>query len=677
LDLSTDDKLFEFIKTAEQAYEPMRTQLGQSRGVAGCYYEEIQWLGRNAGSVVGSYRDGTIRRYPLDYSPEASKLRVIDNDLTALVQKSAASTNPGEIHVDCYPPERDTGPEAAFRARVHETLINTAIDDSKYLDAAEAVNFRRCIFGTQGMGLAIESEGGGQYICAFEFDPTCLILDPTCQKRNLQDHPYVIYSDCWPLEKIEAVFNVKLDPEKCKTMEQLEAQKMEWNALSERKLYTKHARYSKSKAARFYQVHNRTGRRFGEWHVVVEDGGGEKKTVVSGPTPFGGAGMPLMLQHGHPRADSMWSLGEVDLIKNDQDQKNLAATQKGRIEQNYAHARPIVDRRWFSGNATDDDILKQFTNRIGQPLIGNGSDRQRNAQAPFFAPMPPPPQFLHDSLDRYAARMVRKTHKAPGNFGETPTHVPFATTERVLDDAGQVDTVRMASDLRAHEYLIGVLHATTIKLVKAKNGPTAVMLRKTAGFNGQDFATILQADEQYPEVTFEINRSAYRTRSPQARKQDLDGAAKLQMIDVESYQAALADLGLPLTEESRQMVDQAERAALKIIYGEEWMPKPLGSWSMPFIKVFTRAQFDPATEENEGATLRLVGAIQAIYKMWYEEQLLANPEMAMKASAPGGEPQAGQPVEPEQPQAASVSDVLSALSQGGGSAVGAQPASAA
>jgi hypothetical protein len=98
---------------------------------------------------------------------------------------------------------------------------------------------------------------------------------------------------------------------------------------------------------------------------------------------------------------------------------------------------------------------------------------------------------------------------------------------------------------------------------------------------------------------------------------------------------------------------------------------------MPFIKVFTRAQFDPATEENEGATLRLVGAIQAIYKMWYEEQLLANPEMAMKASAPGGEPQAGQPVEPEQPQAASVSDVLSALSQGGGSAVGAQPASAA
>lgn len=681
MNFANEKEVFEFIKTAEQASEPMRTQLGQRRGMDGCYYEEIQWLAQGRGGFnIGRNGDGTIQRWSLDYGPEARKLRVVDNDTTALVQKSAASTNPSAIYVDGTPPERDTGPDAAFRTRVHEVAANAAIDDARYLAAAQLANFRRCIFGTQLIGLAIENGPDGRYVCAFEDDPTCLITDPYCQALELHAHPHVTYTNCWPLERIKAIFGIEIKPEDAKTLEQLDGQKTEWNALSQNKLFTRHARYQKSKGARFYQLHVKDGRRFGQWFVVVEDGNGKKILVNQNDidTPFGGMGMPLVLLHGYTRADTMWSWGEVAQVMNDQNQKNLNATQSARIDQNYTHARPVVDRRWFD-DPSDDAISSRFTNQIGAPIIGKGSDRQRNAQPPTMLQSPPPPPHLANKSQELSATMVRKTHKAPGNFGVLQTHIPDASLERSLEDAGQVDAVRLDADFKAHLYLVGVLHATTVKLVKERNPPTAAMLRVDHGFDGQDFAALLQADPNQPGVTFTIQSASYRTRSPQARKRELDGAAKLQMLTPEDYQLSLAELGLPLTEESRQAYDQAQRWSLKIIYGQEWEPKPLGDWSKLFIKVFTRAQFARPTEQNPGALQRLVGAIQSIYQMWYQEQLLANPEMAAKAATAGGGTPGEQPQSEEsaEPQAANVADVLALLSQGGPAAVGGQTAPAA
>lgn len=671
-------EVIQHIEHVEKSAEPMRRQLAERLGIDGCYYEQVQWIQRYFNP--GYLRTTSITRLPVDWNPNSNDLRAVSNEVSKLTQKAAAGTHPDQIYMDVEPPPRDSGTEASYRARTHEIACNAAIDASGYLYSAQDGSFDRTIFGTALVGLALEATDQGQYLCAFTAQSTCLITEPAIQKRHLFEHPFVIYSDVWDLERIERTFGLKIEPGNAKTFEQLDPQKIEVNALSANKLFSRYAQMSQAKGARIYQMHVKDGDRFPTWYICVEAGDG-KKTLVNennDATPFGGMGMPFALLHGYRRADTMWSWGEPAQLKDDQDKLNLDATIDQRIKQNYAHSKWIVDKRWFNGQPSDDDIAKYTTNQVGGIIPGGAGDRARNVQPPSLVPMPPPPPWLSESMSGHRALMREKIHKAPGNFGETPTHVPFKTTERVLDDADQVTSVRVAGDVIAHQYLIGVLHATTIKLAQERNTPTVAMLRK-AGFDGQDFAVLLEADPTYLPVTLSVREGSFRNVSTAARKANLDNAASLQMIDKDDYQQAMADtLQLPLTEEARQMADYAKKEALKVLFGAEWLPKPLGRWNKIVIESFIRAQADRRATDDPAALQRLGIAIQSQQEMWGREQVASNPELQAKLAQGGGTPTAEQAQSPEPNQSASVADILSALSSGSGPGnVAGQTASAA
>lgn len=674
-------EVIQHVEGAEKSAEPQRRQLAERFGIDGCYYEQVQWISRSF--RPGYLRTTAVSRLPVSWDTNSHDFRAVDNEVTKLTQKSFSATHPDQIYMDVEPPPRDSGPDAANRARVHEVAANAAIDSSRYLFAARDANKDRAIFGTAVMGLALESTDEGQYLCAFNAQSTCLITEPSCQKLHLFEHPFVIYTDVWDLERAKRTFGIDIRPEDAKTFEQLDPAKIEANALSANKLFTRYAQMSKAKGVRVYQMHVRDGYRFPHWYILIEDGAG-KKTLINEDdtdTPFGGMGMPFAMKHCYPRADTMWSWGEPAQLKDDQDKRNLDATTDQRIKRNYAHTKWIADRRWFGDQANDDDIAKYLTNQVGGIIPGSARDRARNIMPPSLVPMPPPPPWIAEAMASGAARMKEKVHKAPGNFGEEKSHVPFKTTERVMDDADQVTSVRMAGDVVAHEYLIGVLHATTVKLVQGRNTPTLAML-SAAGFDGQDYSVMLQSDPVNPSVKLTIREGSFRNVSTAARKANLDNAAQLQMIDKDDYQQAMADtLQLPLTEESRQMSDYAKKESLKVMYGAEWVAKPLGRWNKIIIEAFVRAQADRRVADDPEALQRLGRAIQSQMQMQYQEMLMANPELAAKAQAAasgGGTPEA----QPEQPgpqpgQSVSVADLIGALSQGGPGQGGAVPATAA
>lgn len=704
----TPAELFDFVRDSEKSADMMRAQLSMRMGIDGCYYEGVQWL--NPAYRSGANRDSSgTSRLAVDWNPDSRKLRAISNRVTFLTQKSAASTHPDQIYIDAVPPERDTGTDALNRTRIHETMANSAIDESGLLHAAQLANHRRCIFGTWGIGLAIEDETmlvkgqevPSRSVRAFEFDSSNLITDPHCQKLHLHLHPWVIYTDVWTLDRVKSVLGVDIPPEEASTVEQLEPTKMDLNAISNNKLFTRYARFAKTKAVRVYQVHQRDyGCRFGRMYITIESAD-KKQRVVLGDrvvdveskgasldsplteSPFGGSGMPLCLLHGYLRADTMYSWGEPAQIKDDQDKANLVETNHQRIIQRYAGAQWKVDTRAFGSRPNNDDIAQMLTNQVGGIIKYELGDRQRNVQAPELVQQPAPPPFLMEALGIYAEGMREKVHKAPGNFGSTPTHVPFKTTERALDDADQVSSVRVAGDAQAIEFIVRTLHSTTLRLAQERNPATLGMLVK-AGFDDQDFALVVQEDWMYPKVELKVRQATIRHQSQASKKQNLDTAAQLQMIDAEQYQEAMADSGLdtPLTDEWRQMQDQCRRVALGILLGRPFVPRMMGRWGPLLIKELVRAQSDRRTEIDPGALQRLSQAIQQQYTLMSQEQLMSNPQLAadvQKSQQAGAAGQGSGDQEQQGPQpgqSVSVADLIGALSQGGASNVGRQPAAA-
>jgi hypothetical protein len=677
MNLSNEKEVFEFIETAERADEPQRTQLAQNMGIDGCYFEGTHFLQVRRERRIDS---ATLGRLPTDYTPGSAHLRVVDNELTYLTQKAAASTHPRQIYMDVRPPERDTGTDAALRAAVHEAVVNAAIDDSGYLRAAQLCNWRRTIFGVWGMGVSLESAGAyGQKVCAFDFDPTCLITDPNCQHIDLYRHPYVIYTDTWTIQRIESVFGVKIDPNEARPMKDLEPQKIELNAISQGKLFSKYARFSESKAARIYQVHTKDGYRFDKWHVVIEINKDQRILVTENDdrNPFGGKyGLPFALMHGYLRADTMWSWGEPRQLKDDQDRRNLDATMNQRIKQQFAHVKWIYDKRSFGRDVNPDEIKRYFSNQVGGGIPYDGSDRARNIAPPQAVPMPQPPAFLMDALAMNADQMRKKTHKAPGNFGEAKSHVPDKTTMRVLDNADQVAAMRVDLDLDAHCYMTGLLHGTALKLAQERNPATLAMMRE-AGLDAQDFAVISQTDWRNPGVVMSVQEASLRNLTQQQKMQNVDNAADKQMLTPEEYKQAKGE-ELPISDGDRSMRDAIQKWVLRIVYGEQWTPRPLGRWSQQFIDEATRAQALKVVDRDPAALQRLVDAITLQYQMLGQERMASDPTMMADAASGGGTQSQQTPTDgTAEPQAVSVADVLSALSQGGSGASAPVPASAA
>ena len=668
-----EKELFSFMEDAGKAADPNRDALAQRMGFDGCYYEAYHWITGNGGP---SPARGTITRLPVDYRPDSRDLRAISNDTSWLTQKRAAATNPRQMYMDVMPAEGDVSTDAHYRAGVHQRAINIEIDESRYIGPARTGNFRRCVFGTWGIGLCLERGADGSYLRSFDFDPSNLILDPNVQKLDLHDHQWVCYTDVWTVDRVNRTFAEQLGPkralkpEDCLTFEQLEPSRVDLNRLSGGRLFSKWGTYASTRGVRVHQLHVRDNpHRFGYWYILLETGRAKERIWINeddgDECPFGGAGLPFVLLHGYQRADTMWSWGEPAQVRDDQNAKNLVRTLEARILQNYGAPKWLIDKRAFGNRPSDDDISKQITNQVGGIISYTLSDRVQNVQPPQVSPMPAPPQFLQNMLAGYTDAMRTKTHTAPGNVGETPTHVPFRTTERVLEDAGQVASARVTGDVEAHTYLVGVMHATYLRLVQHRD-PAALALFARSNFDAMDFGVMASADWTRPAVTMRVEEGSIRQASISLRKQYLDTAAQTGMIDKEDYQRAMATMvEMPLTEEYRQMTTEAQKAALAVLHGEDWVPRHLGRYSDLFIDQFVRAQMSPKAKADPATLARLDAAIRAQYALILQDQMAMNPELAMKAQA-GVESATNESGAPEPDQSASVADVLESVGFGAG-----------
>lgn len=678
---SNPKEVLQFIEERAQAALPMRRELAWKQGLAMCAHEGIGWITQTFRGVTRG-----VDRLKTDFDPDSNNLRVTNNITAKSIQKIAARTWPDDFFIDVFPPERDSSSRGYFEAGVHENLIRAFLEDARLVRMAQIANFRRCVGGTWGLGLAIENgvrSVRGQAmpdkrIRAFEFNTSNLVLDPGNQSIDLEDHEEVAYTDVWTADALEATFGITLDRDKLSTIEQLEPIGEKLSTLSERRLFSKHARYSQTKGARFFQLHckDETGT-FGKWYLVIETGKEDRQLVNEDvATPFGGSGMPFTMLHGHLRGDSMWSWGEADQISDEQKKLNSIESMFFRIVRKHSGFQWLADRRFFGDKAGKDDIARnELNNQIGGIVLGNAQGRNSGIQFPQLVQPPSPPAFLQQMMDRYPLEAREKIHTSEGSYGKVPTHVPTDNFQRAMDAADQVADVRGQNDLRAYKYITSVLHGTAIKLAQERV-PGVLATLSLAEFDEQDFAVVATADPVHPRVQIDLRPGTVHKRSFQARKQDLDFALTNHAISGAQYTRALGDsLDSPLTDDMRQMLMEARKWSLNIIAGEQWdVAIQLGEWSDVFINEFIRAQFDRNAKLDPAARQRLAMAIQAIKTQQAQDALMADPALQAKmatdqAAAEAEAAQAGPTNEN-----ASVADVLQSLTGGGSPDAGRQPA---
>lgn len=630
--------VLDYAAELREAASTQRLELAYRSGVDMCYAEGVQWIQQSRGSASGKPgwgRDNT------NVTPDSTSLRVVDNQTSFHVQKVAAGTHPNSILVDGYPASMDSGVDGAFQARVAEEAVNVEIDRSGLLAACQTANYCRAVTGQWGIALSARlrtrSVSGGEPepdwdIRAFDFDPTDLILDPYERNRDLEQHECVVYESLWTYKKLKATFGdrIKLDPEEMATVESLCPVKCELNKLSAGRIYSWMAQYSKTKAAVIQQVHVRdSSGRFPTMFVIVDMPKGEKQVVnFDDPrSPFAGSGMPFQLLYGHRRTDVLWGMGDVAMMRADQDKINLGETLFWRIIQKYAHGRYFVDRRFFGTRPNDDEIARQFTNAVGKPIIGDMGSKQNGVAYPQADTAQPPPPFLRETLDRYTDNMRKKSHKSEGNFGEVKTHVGNEQFARAQDDAAEVRDVRIKEDTLAVERLIGVLYSTTVRSVKEGN-PTTLAALTSKGIKQDKLAALVVQDESNPSVTIKVAEASFRNRSHRQRKIDLDNAALNKMIDPTDYRLALArDQQAPIAAQDQTMADEAMKAARMILVGVPWQPRPLGMYSRVFLDEFRNASFDERAQTNPQVMVLIQQAIAQQTETDVQAQMQADPQL--------------------------------------------------
>lgn len=671
MQFESQTKLFDFLKGAQDQALGLRTELGTKIGIDQCYYEGIQWLA--GGTPVPSGYTNVVR-YFTNFNPDAKKLRVTANRITKYTIKSAAATEPAQLTVEVFPPDADCGPTSLTQAQLYETVLNAAIDDCRLLEAAKNANHGRCVCGTYGIGLYVcygnrqldFGEGPTQMldrkIRTFVFDPTRLIVDVANKSRDLADHEYVIYTDVMTAKKIRDDFGVNLDESKLSNIGHLVPVELEMNRLSQNKLYSQYKTYSNTKGARVHIVYVKDDSgRFGQCYTIIEPAKGDLicPNFASPYSPFGGNGLPLFLLHAHRRTDTMWGISDVSMMKDDQDRLNLLMSQAFRIFQKMSGYTVVIDKRTIPRGTSEEEFTQRLTNQAGGAMYVDMGRRDENRQMPVFTQTPQPPPIVMDMAAAMEASMREQAFRSEGSFGVTKSHVPDSSFQSAIEQADQILDIRVRQDVETYQRLMHVLLGTVIQNAQSHAPSTLAMLRK-AGLDEQDFAMLMEADPLDPGCTIKLRESSIRHRSPQSRLQEIKEAAQLQFIDPLTYRMTMAsDLDMPLTQADRNLVTQANRAAVRIMSGEEWTPLPLGAeGGQVFITAFRAAMLDKKCPPD--AIERLYTAILAQQEMMMEEAMATNPEaMQPQQAAPAG-------AAPQEPQ--TLGDLLNMATSGGGAA---------
>lgn len=629
------------------------------------YYEGVQWLGEATDTIGRS-----IRRWVTDYNPSSAKLRVTDNDLTRLTIKSAVATHPVAMYVETSPIRKTAGLEGRLLARTTEEFMNLLVESSGMLTSAQQANHSRSIWGTYGIGLrmiATKREVNGEpradaVVKSFCFEPHHLILDPGNQCRDLREHEYVIYWSVMSTRKIKETYGVTLDEEQSRPMGQLMAVEQTFNAMTNGRLYGDYFANSRTPAAIVYEMYRKDDNgRFGKYNVMIETAKGEflEPFGEDDENPWGGDGLPFVELFGHRRGDTRWGIGDVDMMKEDQDRRNLLATLLYRTVQKSAHYIWQVDKRWFSGKS-EEEIKRAFTNTVGGILIGKGTSREQAVDQPKLVDVPNPPTVLESMIQLRGDQMREKSFRAEPQFGQTKSHVPATTAQAAIRAADDVASVRVGEDIKSYITLLNVILGTGVKLLKLKSPSLSASLVE-ADFDAERVAQLMDLNENRPQIRLNLSERSVRFRSHDERRRDVDAAMNAGIIEAPDYRQMLArDLDTPLLGNDTLMSAEAQDATDRILSGEQWEPIPLGQYTGYYLSEFRAGLADNRAEDDPETRARLVAAIDSQEQFEAQRQVQLSPEfMIAQMQAQQQAAQAQQQQEQAAPDSVDISQFVS------------------
>lgn len=675
--LSNEREVIQFDQASEQAYMPVKYELLRRDLISMCMYEGAQWTVIND-PVIGSNGQVITRLVP-NMNPDVAKIRVTRNRIAKFIQMVAAATFPEQIDADVQPPDRGANQPNVYLSQVCEDGLNALVDSSRYLAAARSANFFRCITGAWGIGLTARKTdtpvvmmgqqiaSGSSVIEAFDFPELNLTLDPANINPDLHRHDYVTYSDIWTADKVRRVFGIQLDESKLPTIGSLTPLQMGMSTITSRRLFSHFITYSRTKGTRVKQLHVRgDDGTFRQMFILLETSPGQVRIInADNPeSPYGGDGMPLTLLTAHRRGDRAGWIGDVAMMKEDQDWANLMYTIMARQALASGSPKIMADMRSVTGmqGKTPETFSQQFTSNSGQVVFYQGSDRNQNIAPPQVISSPPPQAFYPQMIEQTELEMRNQAHISEAQQGVLKSHVPASYANRVMDAAARVHDARVKEDIDRHNQILPVLLGTGVRLAKSYS-PGVIQTLTRSGFDEQDLGEFMSMDGNDLPVNIQTREASIRFRSNTERRQDLQQAVIFQSIDPAEYRTIMArDLDSPITVDDGWYNAQANRAAMRVLAGEEWQPKPLGRYAVFYIEAFRRS-LAGLSKKNEqvdpDAGQRLMRAIVS--------QQEANAAEAMLAQGAGlAQPQA-QPetsVETGPPESASLNELASQIESG-------------
>jgi len=663
-----DKEIIGFIEDGIRAHEQVRSILARNMGTMMCYFEGVQWLTENWMSWTNTSEG---RRY-LNYNPDAGKLRVTLNRTTRYTLKAAAATWPENLYVSVAPPDRDYGVESLVDAQVFEDLGNVTVDHTGYLEARRMANYRRSIAGTWGVGfnrcaqrVVVKMEGEEEYetdavrMKAFDFCPLRLTVDPGCQERELHKHEYVGYSQAWTAAKIKRVLGITLPEDKLRPISDIHALEYKIHEASGRRLFSDIARYSQTKGALVHEWYCKDDAgRFSRRYVAIDGTEGEKRVVVNGQSEYACDGLPFALLHGHPRADSMWSVGDVAMQKTDQDIVNLLESLNSRIVQKNAGYQWVVNRKLFARSVSEENIRERFNNGVGGVIITDPQTSDRNLQPPQLVATPPPQPVLLDWSARSQDQMREQVFRAEGNMGQTKSHVPDASFRAALEAADQVLGIRVSDDLTTDRRMIGLAAHTVAKDVERGDPSVLKTLTKRDGFTEEDLMSVVRVATTSRNFVIKLSEGSVRFRSYAAKKNDLAEGVNAQAVGPSDYRKTMADdLDSPIFSDDRYMIAEIRRSVAGLLRGQPWEPLSLGPvWGDWCVNELRKARVSREARANPAIA---AGVDEAIA---YQEQMVAQAVQALTPQ-PVGDSLGGPTTGSGMPPPETLGDLLAQLEQ--------------
>ena len=657
-------ELFDRVTELERAYGGSHSALAVKVARDASYYEGLQWCISSGGTLV---------RHPERVNADSGKVRITANRITRNVERVASQTFPSTLNVTAKLPDRDRGPDAAHRTDVFEDAVHCMARGARFMAARQVANDRRAIVGDYGVGLTIEQgQRAGRddsYMRCFHFAPTSLWLDPAVDEVDLRCHREVAFRDVWDASRIERVFGVKLDRDNLKSVGQLTTGERELSRISDGRLFPQFRSDSKTKGAVVWQWHMRGhGGRFDEMYVVIEADPPDSRREDTSKgmiwvneddpvSPFGGDGLPLAMYRGRSRYMGPWSISDTALLINDQDRVNLAATLETRWLLRSAGFQIVADLATLKDKGAKESFQNAMTNQLGGAAFIDTKNR-RGAQQPYIMNYPTPPPFLPEMARNAGREMEQQLALSDPSLGRTKSHVADRTVGRVLEEIGEVKSMRIRNDLDQDAKFLTMMLGTGISLAK-EGSPTILGELRSEGFEPRDLRVLLNADPENMGVTLKVHESSVRNRPPEVKREELFNSVTAGLVNpIDARLSLVTDLEAPLMEHDGFMAAEAVKATQEILGGEEWEPIPLGGYTQFFIQAFTIALRSRQARRDPDARQRLSAAIQLQQEMAVQQALASDPALAAQ-----GRPPEGAPPEQAPPPAMTIGEVLALAGQ--------------